>query len=305
MLVVRLLISALASAVAGGYLGVLAEYGAYWYAYHYGIRPPLEGIPYIGLAVAGLTFAVLVGAALAFAVIYVSAEILLLVIHLQLKQGERTLTFVKRFVPDSLRESLEEAETLVDFHNVIRSLSLGRIVLLALVLGAFVGGVVAVVLWRASEFNLIPALIAGLLTGVIILLEWNRLVGVWLAIAAVGALLIVGPLLVFNVEWYGAALRELGYGGGVPVTVVLAPSDNEANEQRPAESKDRASRKIRGALMLRTTEALILFDTTERIIREVPLDRVQHIDQALPSWYLQAIEKLMSSQESIPPPRTQ
>ena len=58
---VRLAVGVFASAVGGFGLGLISEYAAYRYAIHIGIRPPFEGIPYLRVSIASLTFIALFG----------------------------------------------------------------------------------------------------------------------------------------------------------------------------------------------------------------------------------------------------
>lgn len=56
----RLMLGTVAGALGGsGFITFINKYAMYWYAYSYGCRVPVEGIPYLSLAVSAVSFAFL------------------------------------------------------------------------------------------------------------------------------------------------------------------------------------------------------------------------------------------------------
>jgi hypothetical protein len=73
----RLAVGGFVTLVAGTWLGFVAEYAAYRWAIYYGMRPPLEGIPYLKVAVTGLSVCILFGGAIVYALVHLAASAIL------------------------------------------------------------------------------------------------------------------------------------------------------------------------------------------------------------------------------------
>lgn len=67
----KLLISSFLGAVGGaGFMGFISEYATYIYALNYGIRLPVEGVPYLKIAITTSSFMLLFFSGLSFFAIY-------------------------------------------------------------------------------------------------------------------------------------------------------------------------------------------------------------------------------------------
>lgn len=135
----------------------------------------------------------------------------------------------------------------------------------------------------SSGFVLASSLLAGVFTTMLFLLAWNPDSRVWISLGAVAIFLIIGPLLLFDIEVYGRLLRTIGYGGGLDVSIAI--SDEKANTEQMA--------IIQGSLLLRTSGALLLYQPEERRIREIPLEHVTYIDHTA--------EGINGRQRPVPP----
>jgi len=265
---VRLLASAAVTLAAGTGLGFVAEYAAYSWAIYYGIRPPLEGIPYLRVAVTGLTVAVLFGGA----VVYIAAQ---LAAHLLLdwltKNVEKARDFgrsIEKLAPKTGAAGLIEAG--LRWYR-------DRKVLGALVISGALAAAALLYVYYVDNLNasrpreLTPLVAVPLLVFVSMLLIWNTNTKYWISITAVLLVVLGGPVAFFHVEVYGNLLRALGYGGGSRVSVTVV-EDPQSNAPRTV---------VSGYLMLRTTTALIVFESTTQRMREVPMQQVLFIDHSV------------------------
>jgi len=63
---IKLAVGAIVGLIGGGFLGYNAEYATYNYAIQYGVRAPIEGIPYLKAAVTFGSFFLLLTGSLVF-----------------------------------------------------------------------------------------------------------------------------------------------------------------------------------------------------------------------------------------------
>ena len=185
---IRLLLGGVISGLGGsGLVGFLSEYAAYSYAVFYGIRPPLEGIPYLRVAVTTATLVVFMGSAALFLLVVAFARFLILygyhVVRLILMYIGLALTplrWLRRYIP-AVRSrvgrrhlELPEPKEFVKKHLVSRPAR--QIVLIALLLALILGSIAAF-----DEYNrtgetamaVIQGAGAGAVIVVMILLLWR------------------------------------------------------------------------------------------------------------------------------------
>jgi hypothetical protein len=249
----RLAVGGFVTLVAGTWLGFVAEYAAYRWAIYYGMRPPLEGIPYLKVAVTGLSVSILFGGAIVYVLVRLAANTL--------------LQYVER-APGAFGDF---GQAVVDaFLEFYRNFSVGAVLAISFTVACLVG--IGVYITQYIERNDFPVLTdaigVALLSFFSMLLLWNRNVGVWLAFLAVAAVTIIIPVALFSVTVYDNLLRFLGYGGGLPVVVTVVEDPKEAHSRT----------ELNGFLMLRTNSALLLFEPEKARIREIPLQQVLFLD---------------------------
>lgn len=262
---VRLAISAALTLAAGTGLGFVAEYAAYNWAMHYGLRPPLEGIPYLRVAVTALTFSILVGGAMA----YLAARLL---IAMFVEWVHKNVEHVQD-VGESIEAAAPKTKAVI---NAVVAWYRRRAPLEAVVIAGLVSLLpLLYVLYVEAPAKNPPKLlqVCGMwvLFFCAMLLIWNVRVQYWIATAAVAIVIFVLPVALFNTEIYGHVLRGLGYGGGsaVSITVVEDP-------------QSRASRtQVVGYLMLRTNSSLIVYERSSQRMREIPIEQVLFLDHAV------------------------
>lgn len=264
---IRLLIGAFVTLIAGSGLGIVAEYAAYRWALYYGIRPPLEGIPYLKLAVTGLTIFIFAAGAAVYTLIYILASAIL----------ERMETFIRSF--SSYARILGRASPRLIFIRrtfklmpLYRRLSFASAFLTSVIFGLLVLAAHYLVQFFSGgqELNLLENIGVFTLALLASLLIWDRNVRVWLALISTAVFTVAVPTSFFHIDIYSNILRTLGYGGGLPITITVA-EDKSATQDRT---------KVTGHLMLRTTTSLILFEPLEERVREIPLQHVLFIDHS-------------------------
>lgn len=262
---IRLAIGGLITLIAGTGFGFIAEYAAYSWAIYYGIRPPLEGIPYLKVAVTGLTVVIFFGGAIIYFLVHLAAGSLLNQasgLLNKLSGYERTIDNLL-----SARESLNVTNMMLE---KFKSLRLATALLVSIGV-ALLFAALHTILWyfqkaqSTSGFELL-----GICTVIVLslLLLWNKDSQTWFAIISVLVLTIGVPLAFFHVDSYSKLLRVLGYGGGLPIIVVVV-EDTGGNRERT---------QVDGFLLLRTTSALLVYEPMRDRVREISLQQVLFLD---------------------------
>lgn len=267
----KLILSATLGVLGGaGFLGYVSEYATYSYAIYHGIRPPLEGIPYLKATVAfGSIFLLLTGAA----VFLISIVIVRFIIWVT----EWLFHIALRMPPASVDDRFK-------FHDVaarLASYSFLRLLLIATTVGLF-----AAVFFYA-EFSLLddflaaklnaifgkepkpfPTTSASVIFGIYAFLTTfviaNRKAIWWLAVVATATYFFGWIGLLFSPNYYSGFLRLVGYGGGLKISI----------EARDVNSFSQSNDYF---LLLRTTEAFIVLDATRNKIVELPRDQIKNI----------------------------
>lgn len=238
----RLLLGAVLGTLGGStFLGFLNTYAVYWYAYSYGCRVPVEGVPYLNLAVSMLSLALIASVLMSAYLVY---GVLALIRH----------TF-----------------NTIDYSLILEGKSFTRtmlgvvpyLLLLTMLLGGwmlFTAGWWLPPTWTAvlvhtPNLRLMTAIMAiacGVSAAKRRWFQWY-MVGVTLGMIA----LIAGQL--FHPTDYARMLRAARYGGGVIITVTRGPEHQKTNL----------------FLFLITSENLIAFDDTQGVFVEIPRKDVE------------------------------
>ena len=263
----KLIISALLGALGGAsLLGYLSEYATYSYAIFYGFRPPLEGIPYLKATVTLGSLALLAtGAA-----VFVLSILLVKALLWSLEWFLLGFGIVKNRLPTQV------AKSAIDFGHVVKRLRerpMWQVILAATTISIFFGLLAygeALLLNRIPQPEPLPPLqfaVALATYGFIVTLAISRAAaGWWLAAISTLIYFVVWAIILFSPTKYSQFLRMVGYGGGIPVTLEL--SGIEQNKKIQPE---------RYYLMIRTTDALIVFDAAENSFVEFSRGQVTRI----------------------------
>lgn len=254
---VRLLIGAGVTLLAGTGLGFFAEYAAYSWAAYYGMRPPLEGIPYLKVAVTVLTVVVLVGGAFAFLMANAIAHLLL------------------RSVDDRFRENLLTNALLNMALPHLRNFSVQAALATSLAIGMIFGTLYYFTTYYISDAStsIMEAIAISLMAFIVTLMMWDKKSARYLALFCVVVVIVGVPFSFFHVDVYSKILQGLGYGGGLPVQITIAGETLPQNQRTT----------LSGHMMLRTTSAILLYEVPSKRIREIPLQQVLFLDhQAVP-----------------------
>jgi hypothetical protein len=264
---IRLLSGAVISLLAGTGLGFFAEYAGYRWALYYGIRPPLEGIPFLRVTVTALTVTLLVGGAALFMLVQAASSWILRTLENYISQAVTIERVINAILP-----SLEHRNVVTAAVEVFRSIRLLPALISALGLGASVA-----ITFHVAESSGIPteirpalAVLLGIIFVVLFLLAWNPDSKIGISLGAVASFVFAGPFLLFNVDVYGELLRTLGYGGGLEVRIALA--EEEAGIGQKA--------VIQGSLLLRTNQVVLVYQQAENRVREIPLHQIIYVEHS-------------------------
>jgi hypothetical protein len=259
------MLSALIGVLGGaGLLGYLSEYATYNYAIHYGFRPPLEGIPYLRPAVAFGSLFLLLSCGLVFA--FIAFALRSLVWYVDAIPKMAALPF------RMLRIDVKQAEWKAGQQlTVVRQRSLWHHLAISLVFTTFALAAIALAVSARGEGHkllLKPEPVAFvaiyILAIVFAVLRPNTIW--WSAIIASATYFVVCVYLLFTPVKYSEFLRLLGYGGGISVRIELRDEKGESKVSSDVQQ-----------LMLRTTEAVILYDSDRNAYSEIPRDQIHRI----------------------------
>lgn len=280
---IKLTLSALVGTLGGaGLLGYLSEYATYSYAIHFGIRPPLEGIPYLKATVAIGSFLLLLSSALFFALTCFLFRLLLL--------ASREAANLVEYLFSKIWGRRQSRLHLFDHTHPLQPMTMLDVIPLLFVFMAFFSIVIpildssTVASFRESSFGKgitsIVILVVFGSYGAAVIFPAIYVRGLWW-IGMIFTLLYFTVLvsLLFSPNQYSTFLRLIGYGGGLPVLIQLT-------DETPADIN--SSRELH--LMLRTTEAFILYDNDHDKFVEIPKDQVRRITHASNGlqnlWYI-------------------
>lgn len=258
----KLIVGSIVGAVAGpGVVGVMSEYASYAYALEIGVRPPLEGIPYLSAtaALASLIIAVLA------AFVFVLTRWVISMIGGQVVEIVGNLLSIIDKGLDAYRESggkLFKKISARESLNSIRDLPLKKIIVLSGGLSAALVALVNVLPISLSETDAKAlSIVIALYVTVAIFTIWSRSFAFFIAGVAVVAFYALSLGTLFDAEKHRTFLRLIGYGGEIPIEVEFGPSET------PLEL----------SLSIRTTTALLGRPAGKDGIVEIPLSRVKRI----------------------------
>jgi hypothetical protein len=265
---IRLTIGGLIGVLGGSsFLGFISEFAGYSYAIHYGARPPLEGIPYLRASVTLLSLTLFLAGAAAFTTVYFIGKIFFMPIDVTL----RSLAWVKKASPDQVRRAAIRIRTMPILEKMKR-VAMASIFLTGAILSmAFISGL-TIEPGSKITFTLVDAVLIYALSFVLYMLMLSPQVWRWLALLSATFLFVIAPIALFNAHFYSRLLRFIGYGGGIHVSLVFSEPEAEV------------MRRTEGALFLRTSSAIILYDFRQGKFHEIPMQTIRSISHPAVSF---------------------
>lgn len=249
---IKLAISAVIGFIGSSFVGAVSEYATYRYAIYYGIRPPLEGIPYLTATVVFGSFFLLLTGAILFVVMMLGIKM----------AGEVIVWFC-----NEIRSTFEPETKHMDLRHILTLMTNKSLAAFSLSVCGILVAFLSYAFLRGSAFERACAIVYffGLLAFNSVArpkMAWYF--AAFLTLSYYSALL----TLMFVPHCYTQFLRTVGYGGGLPVIVEL--NDQVEEDIAPG-----------SYLMLRTTEAVLVFNPTKITIVEVPLANVRRLSYPL------------------------
>lgn len=277
----KLILGALVGIILGpGLIGFLSEYATYNYAIQLGIRPPLEGIPYLKTAVtAGSLFLTIV-----VAVIFLISRFIASAIAEQLASYLRQISGLVNSALSLIRRitfGLVEVPRFEHREAISKIMSFSPKLAILFSFIVAIGFFLGVYIFFRIEGDT-DALRNGIFAGTYILIAllttWSKKAVWWVSISSAILFYAFSFILLFNVNYYSEFLRFVGYGGGSKVTVSFKEDESISNEYY---------------MLLRTTESLICMSNNSTVITEIPIEKVHKVsykisgqgsEYKLPEW---------------------
>lgn len=228
------------------FVGFLNTYALYNYAYHFGARIPVEGVPYLSLAVSVVSFAFLLVSLTCATLVYG----LLLLVSLVLRN---TFELVK-----TTYSTVAKSRAWKVVGELIPPIVAGLTTSLGFNFATL----------RVSNVTLPDTVLVGSILVVALILSilaiWPYLVK-WSAGLLTLALIGVVSFALFQAPFYASFLRLIRYGGGTAVeltcrTPSMCPGAGQA------------------FLFLVTSEVYLLYNPTRRFFMEIPTGEVLRLD---------------------------
>jgi hypothetical protein len=249
---------------SAGLLGYLSELATYSYSIHYGIRPPVEGIPYLRAAVTYGSFFLLLSAALIFG----SSVALIKIIIRELDNTLQSLRDIIGIVVEPPQIAFSESMT-----EMLSKRSKKQVLFMSVAVAAFCASttyititIMEMVLGTGSPPTMILTFLSGCY-GFVTTIAISRKGAIWwMAAAATIAYFMIWLIVLFSPTKYSHFLRMVGHGGGILVTMELRDPGHRSCFSRQ-----------NYYLMIRSTDAIIVYSDSDRRIIEIPRDQVRSI----------------------------
>ncbi len=223
------------------YLGKVSEVATYYYAWNSGFRLPAEGVPYLALTVFALSFFVFISAFLVYMAVYFFGKVFFSYV-----ENDRITSTVRLILRTSLQNK-----------SLVEVLAAGLAASTLLSIVAFT----IPYLDQSIEVNrwiVVPV------TFILSFISFASLLdrGMLKILAAIIALVCAFgfPMAMFNQTNYVYTLNILQYGGGISVDITTSKAKYTGSK-----------------LLLRTSQSLILKDSEDNRIIEIPFSKVEAI----------------------------
>jgi len=272
-------------------IGFLSEYATYAYALRIGIRPPLEGIPYLSATVTAGSLFIALSAAIVFMLTrMVAARIAGRIITLFRNVSESTNKIAVIFeLLFKIKITKTEHEELIE---KIKSVSIKNALILSLVVSLGAGLIVYLVDTHIAVNNksdpLEAAIFVSVFSFVAFLTLWRESAIWWVAIGASICFYALSFYLILSISHYSTFLRVVGYGGGSKVTVETLLNSGEIGSAEYY-------------LLLRTSESLIALEADKVTVIEIPISKVSNIQYELGSQYRDYVDVQKIANKSMQP----
>jgi hypothetical protein len=255
----KLLLSALLGVLgSAGLLGYLTEYATYNYAIHYGIRPPLEGIPYLRPAVAFGSLFLFFSGALLFAGF--TALLQSVAWHVD-GLPQYIFRLISRFFGPTYK-----MDDLGAFVSYSRQQATWKLAIVCAVAAALVIALKDDLYSQDVHIHMLGLSFKFFLNFSLFFAIVKPKSIWWSSIILVLVYFVTCVYLMFTPTNYSEFLRMLGYGGGLSVQIELR--DQNKQDNMPITPLQ---------LMLRTSEAVILYDKQQGKFIEIPRDQIYRI----------------------------
>ncbi|MCU7937093.1 MAG: hypothetical protein KZQ99_19855 [Candidatus Thiodiazotropha sp. (ex Dulcina madagascariensis)] len=258
---VKIIVGAVGATIAGpGLIAFLSEYATYFYALDIGIRPPLEGIPYLSATVAMISLIL----ALLAATIFLLSRLTFAVI------GGQMVSFVRGFAvlfDEGLMEyrnnggrffrKLSISESL----NSIRNLTFLEVISLIAAISIVLTLIFKNAIDDGQTNNAVGvAMYITIYIAIAIFTLWRSWFNYVFGIMAATLFYVLSWQLLFDFDNQKNFLKTIGYGGEIPLLI-----EYENGNQKEL------------SLQFRTTGSLIGTNDEEGVI-EIPIDKVYKIN---------------------------
>lgn len=288
----KLIVGAILGIIAGpGLIGFLSEYATYAYALRIGIRPPLEGIPYLSATVTAGSLFLAVSAALVFIlarmiVARIAGSIISLFRDVS-TSANKLATFFHVLFKIKLQKT--EHDEIIGKIKSIRTKN-------ALLLSVGISLVTAIAIYfLESNFpqskNSNPlhfAVFMFCFSFIAFLTLWREATIWWVAIGASVLFYVLSFYFILSIDHYSNFLRVVGYGGGVKVSIDYKIQDKHVN---PKEYY----------LLIRTSESLIALEEDKITVTEIPINTISNINYEIGSQYRDYIDVASIANKSMKP----
>jgi len=263
----RILLSATIVFLSGpALIGFLSEYATYWYAINNGVRPPVEGIPYLAATVTFVSVLIVLAASITFYLSRIVVRYFIGNVVVAFEGYTRLPNTISRLLKRSFSfESASLNRTVIQVGGItdkIRGVSTKGIIIISAVTALSAFGITYCRLSNIGETEALQqALAISIYSIALILSLWRQYVMKVIASLSVVFFYVFSISLLFNQTYYSEFLKLTGFGGGQMVSLNL--------KGRPT--------PIEMELILRSKDWFIGFSANGDNL-EIPLEAVERLE---------------------------
>lgn len=232
------ILSIIASLSGSSYIAFLSEYATYIYAWDMGFRVPAEGVPYLASSIGAISFLIIILSLLVF--------LLMILIGIGIPKMFKDGHFFDD--EDDLPPFTKEM-----FFNML---------FFILLIGAMLGIAIHLIFndWTFSfKEALLSILYWQMIFAAFITIMYKKSTLIFFSALVALIFAISSPIMLFNTKTYGTLIKELGYGGKLPIVVTLENNSTSLSY-----------------LYLRTGSSIFLSEDNKTII-EYPISEIKSI----------------------------
>jgi hypothetical protein len=257
----KIILASVLTAIAGpGFLAFSAEYATYHYALSAGVRPPVEGVPFLAATVALGSILLAIMATGLFLLFRYGLKLVLGMYLYMVNEFAQTIDQVTEVLPNDFGENVKSfrlRETVSSIPKLKAKKAFIIISVMAIAIGILLEALHFISLSSSDSI----AFHSAIMTWLALLTVWRPVILWFVGVVAVGVFYLSILYLMFSGNNYEEFLREVKFGGSIPITI---------------EYNDENNTKEKYNLIIRTSTVLLVKNKHDNI-KEIFLENIRSV----------------------------